>query len=82
MSVTETSSEGCLTRLSSAIGGVLFGLLFFLGSFVLIFWNEGRTVHRAQALSEGKGAVITVDAAKVDPNNEGALVHMTAKATI
>lgn len=80
MSVTETTSEGCLSRLTSAIGGVLVGILFFLGSFALIFWNEGRTVKRARALAEGKGLVVTVEADTVDPANEGALVHMTGEA--
>lgn len=58
-----------------------FGLLFVSGAFVLLFWNEGRTVSTARSLAEGASAVTTVSADKVDPTNDGKLVHMTGEAT-
>ena len=58
-----------------------FGFVFVTGAFVLLFWNEGRTVRTAKSLAEGARAVVSISADKVDPANEGKLVHMTGEAT-
>jgi len=79
MSYTETSSEGWGSRLGGAIKGVLVGAVLFLVSFPLLFWNEGRAVHRAQDLEETKGAV-SVQPDKVDPANDGKQVHLAGMA--
>src|SRR5258706_14700288 len=79
-SITETSSEGWLSRIGSAITGVLFGLVLFIAGFPLLFWNEGRAVTTAKSLAEGRGAVVTVTSDKVDAANEGKLVHTTGRA--
>ena len=77
--VTETQSWG--SRLGDSIKGVLFGLALFIAGFPVLFWNEGRAVATAKALDEGEGACISVESnAKVDPEMEGKLVHMTGKA--
>src|SRR5262249_16954733 len=69
-------------RLFESIKGVLIGIILFVVSFPLLFWNEGRAVDTAAALEEGSKNVISVPAAdKVDPANEGKLVHLTAEAT-
>ena len=69
-------------RLVESIKGVLIGIILFIVSFPLLFWNEGRAVDTARALEEGGKSVISVPAAdKVDPANEGKLVHLTAEAT-
>lgn len=77
---TETSHQGGLSRIGNSFVGVLFGLLLFGGSFVLLFWNEGRAVRRARDLAEGARNVVTVEADRVDPAHEGKLVHITAEA--
>lgn len=79
MATTETTVESWGSRLGSATKGVLVGFLFVLASIALLFWNEGRTVNRAKALNEGASAVITVDAAQVDPQNDGKLVHVSGE---
>lgn len=81
MAFTEVSSEGWFSRIGSSIKGILFGIILFIAAFPLLFWNEGRAVHRAQSLAEGRGAVVTVAADKVDNGNEGNLVHATAMAS-
>lgn len=79
MATTETTVQSWGSRLGSSLKGVLVGFLFVLASVALLFWNEGRTVNRAKALNEGASAVITVDAAKVDPQNDGKLVHLSGE---
>lgn len=78
--VSVVSQEGWLSRLWNSIVGVLFGGVLFLAGFPMLFWNEGRAVTTARSLEEGQSQVVTVSADKVDPANEGKLVHMTAKA--
>lgn len=77
---SETTSTGWLSRIGGAIKGIFVGLLLVLISFVLLFWNEGRAVSRAKALDEGAAAVVSVDAASIDPQNTGRLVHITGDA--
>ena len=79
MAVTETTVQSWGSRLGSSLKGVLVGFVLVLASIALLFWNEGRTVNRAKALNEGASAVITVDAAKVDPQNDGKLVHVSGE---
>ncbi len=79
MATTETTVESWGSRLGSSLKGVLVGFLLVFASIALLFWNEGRTVNRAKALNEGASAVITVDAAKVDPQNDGKLVHVSGE---
>lgn len=48
----------------------------------LLFWNEGRAVHRARTLAEGRGLVVeNVPIDEVNPANEKKLVHMTGTAS-
>ena len=78
-SYTEVSSQGWFSRIGGAIKGVIFGILLFLIAFPVLFWNEGRSVKRYQALKEGAGAVISVSIDKVDDKNEGKLIHVSGK---
>jgi hypothetical protein len=80
-SYTHFSHQGWFERIGGAIKGVLVGAVFFIVSFPLLFWNEGRAVHRAQALEEGASSVVSVDSASVSPGTEGRLVHFTGSAT-
>lgn len=79
-SFTETTQLSWFSRIKSAIIGLIFGLLFFLGAFVLLFWNEGRAVKRYKTLKEGESAVVSIspDAVRRDMNHR--LVHMTGYA--
>jgi hypothetical protein len=80
-SYTHYSHQGWFERIGGAIKGVLVGAVFFIVSFPLLFWNEGRAVHRAQALDEGAHSVVTVDPAAVSAGTEGKLVHFSGNAT-
>lgn len=76
-----TSNESWLSRIGKAFAGIIVGLLLFLAAFPLLWWNEGRAVHRARSLAEGASVVIDVPADAVNAGNEGKLVHLTGTAT-
>jgi Transmembrane protein 43 len=78
---TETTSESWFSRIGKALIGIPIGLLLFVGSFVVLFWNEGRAVHTAQGLAEGKAVIVSVEPGRVDPANEGKFVHVGGEAT-
>ena len=74
-SVTVSSNQSWFSRLAQSAKSVLVGLIFFVASFPLLFWNEGRAVRTAKSLAEGASAVVSVGSDRVDPGNEGKLVH-------
>lgn len=80
--VSEVQRTGWLTRLGRSFIGVLVGLLLIVGSGVLLFWNEGRAIETAQSLTEGAAVVVEVDAAKMDPANDGRLVYMAGPISV
>lgn len=77
----EVTRQGFFSRLISSIVGVVFGVGMFIVGFPVLWWNEGRAVKTARSLEEGAGAVVSVAAARVDPTNEGKLVHLSGLAT-
>ena len=81
MAVTETTTQSWGSRLGDSVKGMIFGFVMFLIGFPVLFWNEGNSVKMAKALDEGEGACIPVESiAKVDPEMERRLVHMTGRA--
>ena len=80
-SYSEVTGQSWLSRLFGSIGSVLFGVLMFAASFVLLYWNEGRAVTTARSLAEGGAVVVSAAPDAVDPSNEGKLVHVTGTAT-
>jgi hypothetical protein len=59
--------------------GALLGLALLIGAIVALFWNEGRSVATYESLQEGLAAVVSTNAAKVDPALEGKLIHIQSK---
>jgi hypothetical protein len=78
---TSTTSQSWFSRLFSSIKSVLVGIVFFIASFPLLWWNESRAVRTARSLSEGAGAVVSSPVDTVDPSLEGKLVHMSGPVT-
>lgn len=72
----ETTSTSWFGRLRNALTGILAGLVLALIAVGLLFWNEGRAIKTYRALVEGAGSIISIDNAKVDPANEGKLIHI------
>ena len=56
-SFTEVTHQSWGSRLGGAFKGIVFGIILFIVSFPLLFWNEGRAVKRHKTLEEGGGAV-------------------------
>lgn len=80
-SFTETTSTSWFRRAAGSFVGAVIGLLLVIAAIVAIFWNEGRAIATARALSEGAGSVVSVEAGAVDPANEGKLVHVSGPAS-
>jgi len=76
---TETTHQSWLSRLGQSVAGMLIGLALIIGATILVFWNEGRAVQTARSLTEGEGLVIDGDQARVDPANEGKLIHISGE---
>jgi Leucine-rich repeat (LRR) protein len=66
---------------------LLAKIAFFLGSFLalaglaLLGWSEYSGVKKAQSLEQGANTVASISADKVEPGNEGKLVHVVGPAT-
>lgn len=80
MTTTEVTTQSWFSRIGSSIKNVFIGILFILGSIVLLFWNEGNAVKTEQSLREGASAVVSVSSDKKDPANEGKLIHFSGNA--
>ncbi|NME69759.1 TMEM43 family protein [Flammeovirga aprica] len=72
----ETSTESYGQRIGNSLFGILFGFVLLFGSCYLLWWNEGRAVKRADALEEGASSFVVADVNKIDPKNDGKLVHV------
>jgi hypothetical protein len=77
---TEVTSQGWFSRITESIKGVLFGLVLFVIAFPLLWWNEGRAVQDYKTLQEGASNTVETTPDKVDPAQDGKLVHCVGKA--
>ncbi len=71
------TKQGFGSRFGNSIKGMIFGFVMFVGSFPLLWMNEGRAVSVAKSLSEGAKSVVSVVAESLDVGKEGKLVHMS-----
>jgi hypothetical protein len=78
---TETTTKSWGSRIVGSIFGVLFGIVLILGSGVVLFFNEGHAIQTERSLVEGGKVVLDVDADKVDPANEGKLIHVSGTSS-
>lgn len=77
---TEVTNKGCGSNVLGSCVGTIIGLILFVAAFPLLWWNEQRSLERANALHEGARIVVKAMPEKVDPGNEGKLVYLTGKA--
>jgi hypothetical protein len=76
---TETTHTDWSTRIAASIKGIGAGIILAGLAGYGLFWNEGSAVQTAKSLTEGAGLVVNIDAARVEPANEGKLVHITGE---
>ena len=76
---TEVTNQSWGSRLVGSIKSVLIGIVLFLISFIVLWYNEGRAVKTATGLEQGASQVITVDSGELIQENSGKLVHLTGK---
>lgn len=77
----EESTTGWGSRIINSIGGILVGLALIVGSGILLFWNEGRTVKTTLGLNEAASVLVSADSNAVNPSNNNKLVHVTGEMT-
>ncbi|MEQ8347081.1 MAG: TMEM43 family protein [Sneathiellaceae bacterium] len=77
----EVTTRSWGQRLAGAFGGAIVGIVMVPLAVGLLWWNEGRSVDRLEALATGRGQVVTVPAAPIDPAHDGRLVHISGLAT-
>ena len=77
---TEVTSQNVFQRFGNSVKGILVGIILFILSFPLLWWNEGRAVHQHKSLQEVATDVVSVPAEQVDPDREGTPVHLTGEA--
>ena len=69
---TEVTRTSYLQNILNSFVGALIGLLLFFGSFIVIWWNEGRTNMAVIAADS-----IPAAASTINPANEGKFVAVT-----
>lgn len=68
---TEKSYTGYGQNIGNSLKGIFFGFLFLIGSIVLLWWNEGRSVEQSTALHEMKENIITLPDTKYSAKYNG-----------
>ena len=76
---TEVTRNSWGSRIMSSFVGVLFGIILFLGSFFLVWWNEGNSIRSENDLKQGNKDIISVNSDSPIPENENKLVHLSGK---
>lgn len=81
MRIEETVTTSWFDRVRKSAAGIGAGLVLVAGTTGFLFWNEGRALQTARSLAEGAGLVVPVAANRVEPGNEGRLIHLTGPTT-
>lgn len=77
----EINQQSWGSRIVSSFFGILIGFLLIIGSFVLIFWNEGHGLHTAKSLQQTLQVVIIVPNKPIQPENNLKVVSVSGLAT-
>ncbi len=79
-SFTEVTSQSWFSRLGQSIKSVGTGLIIFIASFFVLFWNESSAVKNIHGIEEGQSKVVSLAEPKVDSSKNGQLVHLSGDA--
>ncbi|MFH1089906.1 MAG: TMEM43 family protein [Candidatus Uhrbacteria bacterium] len=75
---TETKTIGLGSRMGSSVKNVFLGLLMFVASFGVLYWNEGRIDLSSVA---NQAVEISSESANTDTSLNGKLVSLTGSVT-
>jgi hypothetical protein len=78
MPLERVTTQGLFSRLKSAFGGIVVGLILVVVAAALQFWNEGRTLRQQQLLDAGRAEVVSV-APDAAASLDGRLVHRSGQ---
>jgi hypothetical protein len=74
---TKITTRSWGSRLGNSIKGILVGLVLFIGSFILLSWNERNAVRQYKTLNEVRIAAVEIQATDVPSASDGKLVHVS-----
>ncbi len=74
---TTVRRENYFQRLGNSFFGMLIGFVLIVAGCWLLFWNDGRAVDAERGLKAGAREVVSLTQPRVDPANEGKLVHLS-----
>ena len=77
----EITNTSWLTRLKDAFIGIFVGLGLIIGAIVLVFWNEGHSLHMAQSLDQTKKVLIAAPITPINSQNNLKAVYLSGLAT-
>jgi hypothetical protein len=78
--VQDITTQSWGSRIMSSFFGILIGIALIVGSFILIFWNEGNGLHTAQSLQQAQKVVIDIAASPINEQNNLRVVHFSDMA--
>ncbi len=67
---TETTRTSYGANIGNSLKGILFGLVLLIGSIILLWWNESRSVNQAAALNEMSTKIVTLPDSIYHPEHE------------
>ena len=79
-SYTETTKISYLENIKNSISGVIFGILLFIGSFIVLWMNEGNNVAQLGKANYMSKNAIEISAENIDRANDNKLVQLSGKA--
>ncbi len=81
MAYQETTSTSYGSRVGNSIKNILVGIILFIGSTVLLWWNEGRTVKTSDANEAAYEETIPVsDISVLNSQLNGKMIHANGEA--
>src|SRR5690348_4737278 len=78
--VQEITTQSWFSRIAGAFFGIFIGIALIIGSFVLVFWNEGNALHTSQSLKQTEQVLISVPNSPIDSANNSKVIYFTGMA--
>ena len=78
---TETTKISYWGNIKNSLSGLIFGIVLFLASFVVLWMNEGHNVTQLATASFVDKTAIEISAEKADRANDGKLIQVSGNAT-